>query len=427
MSILQITTTNPHLSWILRKNPASGMLITELRQGMIFSWYSNDTTYNAYFKDAPDEVSYKKDQDEQFEYLNTSRYNAALSIVNMITTLFDHVVKEQQEHDDKDQFDHTIQINFMYLRSQRYVALFQQHFQKCSLEVEKKANKNYRLTFTSRESLQDLLSIVMLFTMFYAIINDDDIYINQDIVKKYLSIVERVDPPYFIRYLFKLRFFPSYKLFEQYKDTLERSDLYPIQLTAGTNHQNRRDTIASHLDFAHSIIDIGCGEGFYAMPFSGKIADHQYIAIDTDEEMREIVEGKAKKREKENVSVFPSFEEFVSSSPPLDQGYDIIMTEVIEHMPMKEVEELIRQVLTFPAVHSFIITTPNKDFNQYYFDDEDEIRHQEHQFEMTKQEFADWIAKMIDSQKYAHEIIAIGDSVNGTTPTIGAVIRVRSH
>lgn len=60
MAIVQLRSTNPQLSFIIRKNPQSGMQLRPVRQGIAYGWYSDEATYNVYFKDADNEVSYKR-------------------------------------------------------------------------------------------------------------------------------------------------------------------------------------------------------------------------------------------------------------------------------------------------------------------------------------------------------------------------------
>lgn len=57
---------------------------------MAYGWYTDPTTFNVYFKDADNEISYKRHEQEQFEYLNVSRYNTPLFPLNAINEFFQH-------------------------------------------------------------------------------------------------------------------------------------------------------------------------------------------------------------------------------------------------------------------------------------------------------------------------------------------------
>ena len=82
MAFIQIESDNPQLSFLLRKNPASGMIVKQLRQGLLFGYYShnNPTQFNCWFKDHDSQVSY--DADKEFEFNDVTRYSAATFVNN---------------------------------------------------------------------------------------------------------------------------------------------------------------------------------------------------------------------------------------------------------------------------------------------------------------------------------------------------------
>ena len=56
--------------------------------------------------------------------------------------------------------------------------------------------------------------------------------------------------------------------------------------------------------------------------------------------------------------------------------------------------------------------------------EENDTRHVDHHFELTKQEFADWINSFV--KDFTVDFIDVGDKVNGIPVTIGVEIR-RKH
>ena len=72
MCIIILSSTNPKFSFILNKNPKSGMQIRTLRKGFAFGFYKNDSNYLVYFKDKVGEMSYGCDNNnhQQYDYLN---------------------------------------------------------------------------------------------------------------------------------------------------------------------------------------------------------------------------------------------------------------------------------------------------------------------------------------------------------------------
>ena len=90
MSIVQLKSDNKDFSYIIMKNPGSGLVSKSLKKGVVFGYYTKgkEDTFNVYFKDGSDEVSFPAYEGESFEYLNTSRYNSASFVVNAIDKLF---------------------------------------------------------------------------------------------------------------------------------------------------------------------------------------------------------------------------------------------------------------------------------------------------------------------------------------------------
>lgn len=93
MAIVQVKSTNPSFSFVIRKNPGSGMLLRAVRKGMAYGWYTDEATFNVYFKDADNEVSYKQHRQDQFEYLNVSRYNTPLFVLGAINEFLQRRLK----------------------------------------------------------------------------------------------------------------------------------------------------------------------------------------------------------------------------------------------------------------------------------------------------------------------------------------------
>ena len=102
------------------------------------------------------------------------------------------------------------------------------------------------------------------------------------------------------------------------------------------------DYIGSKLSFNKSILDIGCGEGYYAIPFAGKL-ESSYYAVDIDDELLEVVKRKAESKQIDNISTFCSIDQFLETYN--NEQVDIILTEVIEHMSTEEAKALILHIM----------------------------------------------------------------------------------
>jgi hypothetical protein len=471
MAFLQIKSTNPYFSYLIKKNPASGLVAKVLRKGVIFGYYSmpegeyqlppsididlitqplekkNYTdigqTYNVYFRDAFNDISYPEYKDQEFEYVNATRFSSAQFILNALADLLrDAFRKRDPEHDPDDEYETTLFCNMVRLDSQRTLTAFTKNFSEvCDIKAEEVAHKYYQITITTKKSLYYLINLTNLFSAFTVIRNKSEyLFLDETTIEKYLGALSVIDPPYFIRYNFKVELLDPQKggnkTFKKYKTLLETSSHYPIKMVQGDTVQMRMDAIENELGFSHHIVDVGCGEGRYIWPFTRKmLKGKNYYAIDTNEECRNSVARKIRLREITNAYVFDSVDSFIEDTLTAEK-FDFVLGEVIEHMSFEEATQLVIKCLGLRYLNSLILTTPNADFNQYYFDDKD-MRHPDHKFEFTEEEFKTWIEKIKDHFRSVVlapmpftrlqldvKYLEIGDKVDGRPVTLGAVFSV---
>ena len=136
----------------------------------------------------------------------------------------------------------------------------------------------------------------------------------------------------------------------------------------------------------------------------------------------EIVKNKINRKKIENVEIFSSYEEFTNFTD--ETKYDVLLTEVIEHSPVEEATELVAQILNNESVRKIVITTPNRDFNNFYMFKEGQFRHDDHNFEFNFSEFQVWLLDIlkINSSKFKVEFAGFGDTVNDIPVTIAATV-----
>ncbi|MGO4183420.1 methyltransferase domain-containing protein [Paenibacillus sp. TAF43_2] len=419
MAIVQVKSTNPSFSFVIRKNPGSGMLLRAVRKGMAYGWYTDEATFNVYFKDADNEVSYKQHRQDQFEYLNVSRYNTPLFVLGAINEFFAAPLKAQHSS-DTEQYEHTFHINMIHIELLRYIHFFEKHLTDYTFEAVHLAHKSYSLTIKTHKSLYELMHVVSVLCLFLSMFSDEYIDISDDVLIKYVKSIQIIDAPFYIRSLFARNFLASRDRFKKYKEELEKTDRYAVQLSFGGTAQQRRSYIGSVLPFNKAILDVGCGEGFYAIPFASKIED-SYYAVDIHEPLLEVVERKAKAKELDNIATFPSIEHFLEAYN--GEQVDVILTEVIEHMSLNEAAVLIQQICEHVDFDYFVLTTPNAEFNAYY--ELEDFRHDDHKWELGRAEFQEWLLETIKDQSVESQFVAIGDGVNGIQTTQGAILRKR--
>ncbi|WP_379163491.1 class I SAM-dependent methyltransferase [Paenibacillus sp. sgz5001063] len=417
MAIVQLKSTNPKFTFLIKKNPVTGMQLRPVRQGLAYGWYSDDSTYNVYFKDADNDISYKQNDGENFEYLNVSRFNTPQFPLNAVNEFFSTPFKTQDARDEEG-YEHSFFINLVHVERVHYIRFFEQHLKEYTFSLQLQAHKSYSLTITTHKSLYHLLHVVSVLSLFLSMFGDAYIDISEAVLDKYIRSLNVIDAPFYIRSLFARNFLTSRERFKKYKAYIEQTERYSIGLEYGSTAIQRRSFISSVLPFNKPILDIGCGEGFYAIPYAGKI-DSTYYAVDVVEELLEVVNRKAKAKEVDNLVTFRSLDHFLESYN--GEQVDVILTEVIEHMSEAEAAELIQQVCNNVDFEQFIVTTPNADFNRYY--ELEGFRHEDHKWEMGQEAFQQWFADTVQGLAVEFEYVMVGDRVDEIRTTQCTIVR----
>jgi 2-polyprenyl-3-methyl-5-hydroxy-6-metoxy-1,4-benzoquinol methylase len=428
MAYLQLKSTNPNLSYLLMKNPESGMTLRSYRQGTILGWFTpnlNDSVYNLYFKDGDDEVSFKKYEDE-FEYNDTKRYNAPLFIQGAINEFFRQFTNgDIGEFDKPNEFINEVVINQMEIFNVKYIDLIQRYYTGFEVVTEELSPKNFRITISTNRTMRDLVNYTYILSMFYHCLTGfDEVWIEEGEMGRYTKILNNLDSPYFIRYVVKSRVIRSENKFKNIKADLEKCSFQNIDLVFGDTHTQRANFIIENISGSNEILDIGCNDmRSYGLKLAKRLAktDTTYHAVDIDEDALDKAQRKVNNNALNNVVLYKHLDEFVGAE--YTQKFDIILSEVFEHIELKEDTKIIKEMLAKVNFNKFIITTPNKDFNQYYQFTEDQTRLDEHVFEMSGEEFKEYFDTLLGkNNSVTYEFHNIGDTVNGVTPTQAVII-----
>jgi len=427
MALLQLASRRPtglpneDLGYIIAKNPASGMRAKTLRSGVLFGWFSPDaSTYNVLFRDAENEVSFKPYQDDTFEYLNTTRYNSPLFVTNAFSDFFQTTLKVTHEKDLPGVATHTLKINLLRIMSEKYITIFNQYFDDYQIEATLVAPRNYQITITSQRTIRELLNYTSLFVAFNTFKDKSVLYeVSDPVIHKYLESLDLLDPPYFVRYVFKVNLIRSRKLMETFGKKLQTSNREKIELAFGSTSVNRMIFVESHLQGDRPIVDVGCGDNF-VFGLRRWLKDRVYYGIDVDHEVLAQLAVKVERKEMaEQVNLFPSWQEFVDAPNSPDEKFDALLVEVLEHMELDAAKGLLLEVLSHPNLERLLLTTPCQDFNQFYLFDDEEMRHDDHKWEMTKVAFEAWVTENTP-QGFKVSFHSIGDVVNDIPTTLGA-------
>ena len=121
-----------------------------------------------------------------------------------------------------------------------------------------------------------------------------------------------------------------------------------------------------------------------------------------------------------NLELYASLDEVA-----IQADMDILLMEVIEHMSLEEAGNLLKRLLSY-SFHQLILSTPNKDFNAFYGLSEEQMRHEDHKFELSTQEFQTWLTATV-GDTFVIQFFTTGDQVNGVATTQGAIIEKKER
>ena len=100
MATLKLYSSSDMFSFVIRKNPSSGMIAKNIRKGTAFGWFEDAHTYCVAFFDGIEEMSFAKHRNQEFAFLDRTRYNAPLFLPVAIREFFQTALKKRNEEQD---------------------------------------------------------------------------------------------------------------------------------------------------------------------------------------------------------------------------------------------------------------------------------------------------------------------------------------
>ncbi|MCH5687054.1 hypothetical protein LWM68_23960 [Niabella sp. W65] len=289
------------------------------------------------------------------------------------------------------------------------------------ISVQQSVGNNFTLTITGA-TIFEAVNLLNLTALFTHLTNIDafNTFIDDSFAQKYLRVLTNLERvPYFVHYLFIRRAVKNKAQFALVKPALET---YLAQYGIKANLINE-DTQRSRLGFIteeagidHPVLDIGCGEFAYYKRLVNKGMQHPYYAVDRNENLRRLGENIMNRMDRDNLFFYTDIEQVTCN-----ETINIIISEVIEHNTREASVALIQKAMSF-NFNLIIISTPNAEFNQFYFDSG--FRHDDHHFEFTGEEFRLFIEDCMANGIHAEVAYAqVGDELNGIRPTQLVIIK----
>jgi 3' terminal RNA ribose 2'-O-methyltransferase Hen1 len=187
-------------------------------------------------------------------------------------------------------------------------------------------------------------------------------------------------------------------------------------------HQQRHGTVLSMLQArgARRIIDLGCGEGRLVRDLLKHRTLEKIVGMDVAHRSLEIAADRLRLDQlpplvRQRVELFHG--SLMYRDPRL-QGFDAaVLCEVIEHMDEPRLAAMERIVFEFARPGIVIITTPNREYNvKWETLPAGSMRHRDHRFEWTRDEFKAWAAGVSVRFGYTAEFRPVGPE----DPALGA-------
>ncbi len=211
----------------------------------------------------------------------------------------------------------------------------------------------------------------------------------------------------------------------QQQDELEHRAERPINLG-----DQRRDAVIEAVRAlgAGRVVDLGCGEGRLLERLVAEPAVSDVLGVDVSvaalqRAQRRLGLDEMSERRREQISLHQGA---LTYADPHVCGFDVAtMVEVVEHVDAERLDVLAEVVFGHAAPTAVVLTTPNREFNANFEQlSPNGLRHGDHRFEWTREEFAQWAAGISDQFGYSFEISGIGppDPVHGS-PTQMAIFR----
>jgi hypothetical protein len=430
--IVKINSTNQLLADILHKNPQTdeGLYAKPLKSGIVIGHVASANEYEVLFQDKGN--SYTDDRSNQLDF--QSHCNP-LIILNISTELFSHLLKEKKEYEiqeikwlngvtrgQADTESCTINVPVFYINSSWFrngVFLLEKYFK--GITVQQSVGNNFSLTITGSTVFEafNLLNLTALFTHLTNI-DAFNTFIDDSFAQKYLRVLTNLERvPYFVQYLFIKRAVKNKAQFAMVKPVLETYLAeYGIKadLTNEDTQRSRLGFITEETGIDHPVLDIGCGEFAYYKRLVNKGMEHSYYAVDRNEHLRRLVENIMNRMDMDNLYFYTDMDQVTCN-----ETVNIIISEVIEHNTREASVALVQKALSY-KFNKIIISTPNAEFNQFYFDNG--FRHDDHHFEFNGEEFRLFIKDCMTNITDAEvEYAQVGDELNGIRPTQLAIIK----
>ncbi|MEU6523186.1 3' terminal RNA ribose 2'-O-methyltransferase Hen1 [Streptomyces sp. NPDC046924] len=176
----------------------------------------------------------------------------------------------------------------------------------------------------------------------------------------------------------------------------------------------RRDAIVAALraSGAARVLDLGCGQGQLVQELLRNPAFTEIVGLDVSMRALTIASRRLKldrmgERQAARVKLMQGS---LSYTDKRLKGYDAaVLSEVIEHLDLPRLPALEYAVFGAARPRTVLVTTPNVEYNVRWESlPAGHVRHGDHRFEWTREEFRGWAAGVAERHGYEVEFVPVG-------------------
>ncbi|MFI6013384.1 3' terminal RNA ribose 2'-O-methyltransferase Hen1 [Streptomyces sp. NPDC051243] len=195
----------------------------------------------------------------------------------------------------------------------------------------------------------------------------------------------------------------------------------------------RRDAIIAALKAsgAARVLDLGCGQGQLVQALLKDPAFTEIVGVDVSMRALTIAGRRLKldrmgERQASRVKLFQGSLAYTDNRL---KGYDAaVLSEVIEHLDLPRLPALEYAVFGSARPRTVLVTTPNVEYNVRWESlPAGHVRHGDHRFEWTREEFRAWATAVAERHGYGVEFVPVGpDDPEVGPPTQMAVFDMKT-
>lgn len=186
-----------------------------------------------------------------------------------------------------------------------------------------------------------------------------------------------------------------------------RSRIEPsFDVIASELHDLRLETVVEELlgRGATSVIDLGCGAGTLLMRLATHSQFRRLMGIETDQRALTVARATMQSLPAERQAVVELRQGSFASHDDLPSGMDAAtLVETIEHIDPRHLSRVERCVFHAMAPKVVVVTTPNRDYNTLLGLGAEDVRHDDHRFEWSREKFRRWIRGV--AQRHGYEAV----------------------